>query len=85
MMQNFNFSIEIPSTMPGYWIEETFSGSCYIPENDDDEPPALELLSRNGVGIDFPPTGVSPKDWDKFETICIQSALDAQWSQFLKK
>jgi hypothetical protein len=85
MIQKFNFSIEIPSTMPGYWIEETFSGCCYIPENDDDDPPALELLFRNGVEIDFPPIGISPNDWDKFETTCIQSALDAQWLQFLKK
>jgi hypothetical protein len=45
----------------------------------------LELLFRNGVEIDFPPIGVSPKDWDKFETLCIQSALDAQWLNFLKK
>lgn len=85
MIQKFSFSIEISSTMPGCWIEETFSGCCYIPENDDDDPQALELLFRNGVEIDFPPNGVSPNDWDKFETLCIQSALDAQWLQFLKK
>ena len=71
--------------MPGHWIEETFSGCCYIPKNDDDDSPALELLFRNGVEIDFPPNGVSPNDWDKFETICIQSALDAQWLNYLKK
>jgi hypothetical protein len=85
MIQKFNFSIEIPSTMPGCWIEETFSGCCYIPKNDDDDWPALEQLFRNGVEIDFPPNGVSPNDWDKFETLCIQSALDAQWSQIKNK
>ncbi len=85
MLQKFKFSIEISSTMPGCWIEETFSGSCYLTENDDDDPPVLELLYRNDVQIDFPPNGVSPHDWEKFEKLCIQNAIETEWLEFIKK
>lgn len=86
MTQQFKFSNELTSAMPGVTIEETFTGQVQFPSpgNEEDESPILLWLFRDGVECRVPPISVSPKEWAVFEARCIQEARDAQWQDHLK-
>lgn len=86
MTQQFKFSNELTSVMPGVTVEETFTGQVQFPspENEEDESPVLLWLFRDGVECRVPPISVSQKDWAVFEQRCIQAARDQQWQDHLK-
>lgn len=85
MVQNFNFSVELESLLPGVTIEETFAGQVMFPADEEDESPYILILFRDGVECRVPPIATSAKDWRKFEERVIQAARDQQYMEDLKK
>lgn len=85
MIQNFKFSNEIESLMPGVTVEETFHGQVQFPADEEDEYPTILWLFRDGVECRVPPISVSMSDWAKFEAKLIQAARDQQYLESLPK
>lgn len=85
MVQNFNFSNELESLLPGVTIEETFAGQVMFPADEEDEAPYILILFRDGVECRVPPIATSVKDWRKFEVRVIQAARDQKYMEDLKK
>lgn len=83
MIQNFNFSNELESLLPGVTIEETFTGQVMFPPYEED--PYILILFRDGVECRVPPIATSAADWHKFEVRVTQAAMDQKYMEDLKK
>jgi len=80
MTQQFHFSNELQSAMPGVTITENFHGQVQFPGlelGEDTEDPVLLWLFRDGVECRIPPVSVSMAEWAAFEARCFQAAREA--------